>query len=52
MKERKHQVQSPGVESMLGLFKDHKGFQEESPVARGREDTRSVRQQGPEHVGS
>lgn len=51
-KERIHQVQNPGAESMPGLFKDGKEFRRESSVCWGKRETRAVRQQGPEHVGS
>lgn len=52
-KGREHQGQSPGVESMLGLFKDQEGFQGVEPSALGEERTQGQRgSSGPEHVGA
>lgn len=36
MKEGKHQVPTPGAESMLGLFKECKGFQGKNTVCSGK----------------
>lgn len=46
-KERIHQVQNPGAESMPGLFKDGKEFRRESSVCWGKR-----RNKGCEAAGS